>query len=103
MAEDKFNSLLKRLEAVTSKLESMPAGGAAAPPAIGRAPTVVDIADDVVSPMVQAFDAFIGGAVAEYVACAGKIDCPEARARPQRHARSPLFFLPHAAWKTMER
>ena len=30
--EDKFGSLLKRLEAVTTKLESMPAGGTAAAP-----------------------------------------------------------------------
>lgn len=74
--EDKFAGLLKRLEAVTTKLETVPAGGAgAAPPAVGGAPPAVE--DEAVPPMVVAFDDFLNGTVAAYVAAAGAINMPE--------------------------
>lgn len=78
--DDKFGSLLKRLEAVTVKLEAMPAAGAGA--AAGAAPppaAPVQLEDDSVAPMVAAFDAFISGPIAEYVAAAKTLDLPEVR------------------------
>jgi hypothetical protein len=74
--EDKFSALLKRLEVVTTKLETMETtGGGGAPPAAGAAAAAAD--DDVVPPSVSAFDAFLSGPVAEYVTLAGKIGMPE--------------------------
>ena len=64
----KFAGLLARLETVTAKLESIevkPGGGAAT--------DVSDAASEDVSPMVAAFDAFLAGEVADYVAKAGAI------------------------------
>jgi hypothetical protein len=76
--EDQFATLLKRLEAVTTKLETMPSGGApSAPAAGGGGAPAVDVSDDVPSPMVDAFDAFLSGAVAAYVSCAEAISMPE--------------------------
>lgn len=73
--EDKFASLLSRLEAVTTKLESGATATGAPPPPPAAA--VVDVSDEVVPPSVKAFDDFLAGAVATFVTAAGKIDMPE--------------------------
>ena len=76
--EDKFATLLKRLEAVTTKLETMPAGGGGGSSA---APTsaAVDVSEpDVVPPSVLAFDDFINGSVASFVDKAQKLSLPDA-------------------------
>ena len=86
--EDKFSSLLKRLEAVTTKLEGMEAPTAGAPPAGARAAPAAPVENDRPTPMVLAFDDFLNGAVAAYVAAAGKIDMPEVRAAPRPAARA---------------
>lgn len=74
--EDKFSALLKRLEAVTTKLETMPAPAAAG--AVGSSAPPVDVSDDgPLPPMVVAYDAFISGPVEAFVKCASAISMPE--------------------------
>ena len=73
--DDKFAALLKRLEAVTTKLETMePAGGAPAPPPVAGATAV---ADERPSPMVAAFNDLVAGPVTDYVKAAGAINMAE--------------------------
>ena len=89
--EDKFASLIKRLEAVTTKLETMPAAPVAGvPPPAGGAP---EFADEVLPPMITAFDDFLNDTVAAYVAAAGALNMPEvrARARPSCPRRELIF------------
>jgi len=73
--DDKFSSLLKRLELVTTKLESMEttSGSAAAAPVAKSDP----VDDEKPSPMVDAFNAFISGTVTAYVTAAGALSFPE--------------------------
>ena len=91
MEADKFTALLKRLEAVTAKLETMPPSGgaaAAAAPPVGAASAAED---ESVSPMVKAFDDLLAGAVAEYVRLANKISMPEVGCRPPSPRGSQLL------------
>ena len=89
--DDKFSALLTRLEAVTTKLEGMDTGSAPGAAAGGAA----SIEDDVVPPMVLAFDDFLNGAVATYVAAAGKIGMPEVRTSSTRAVATPPFIFLH--------
>ena len=71
---DQFAVLLQRLEAVTTKLESMDVGPAAA---TGAATGGAAVEDERPSPMVMAFDDFIAGPVAAYVAAAAELQLAE--------------------------
>ena len=75
----KFASLVARLDAVTTRLETLgPAAASSAPSAPAAA------ADDgVVSPAVLAFDDLLAGEVAAYVGLAGKIGAPDVLAQAQ--------------------
>ena len=90
--DEKFSSLLKRLEVVTTKLESMETTGAGAAPAGGAQ---VPVEDETVPPSVEAFDQFIAGPVSEYVAAAGKLDMPEVRISARTAGTNRLRALSH--------
>ena len=92
--EAQFSALLKRLEAVTTKLES---GATAAPPppaAPGAPAAPVD--DERPTPMVLAFDDFLHGTVAAYVAAAEALALPEVRTaltNPRRLLRLTFVWV----------
>ena len=73
--EERFSSLLKRLEVVTAKLESGAVTAAPAAPALSKAASAVE--DEVVPPSVLAFDEFIACPVTHYVNLANKLNMPE--------------------------
>jgi hypothetical protein len=89
--DDKFSQLLKRLEAVTTKLETMDKAPAAPLGGSGSgAAAATPVEDEALSPMVLAFDAFLAGPIAEYCNTGnalGQADvCPPPACQPARTA-----------------